>query len=428
MVCVWRIRRLRPLRRFRCISILLLLAGMSCVELAAQYGPNANIAQVGVVVPITITGGILDTRRAQPDDPSAASFTVGFRVLAIPQLKLGSHWYFYSAVQVRSTPFFYQDAFSADRNIKTDMLQGFVGYTRSWGKATLGVKVGKLSTAFGEFPLRYDDAANPLLDQPLTYTPLKLRPDQLPCGITDFSPAPDVDFHCGGSDTETYGIQPATLYGLPGAEIGLSWRRLDARFQLTGSSPANPRSLFASGQHPQWTAGTGFTIHQGFRVGMSAFRGPWLDNVVMPFLPPGSSVTDFPARGLGVDVQWARGAWSASGEWQRFVFRYPNFPTAPASTSGYVELKRIMNSRWYSAIRGNYEANNHPEDSTGKSAATFLPNRQVYEFAVGFRPDRFQLLKVGYEWVRAEGDPRTHDNVFGVQFVTSIVAFSKAFK
>jgi hypothetical protein len=413
--------------RFCFISILL-LAGMSCAELAAQNAPNTDEAQVGVIVPVTITGGVLDTRRAQADDPAAASFTVGFRVLATPQLKLGPHWYIYSAVQVRSTPFFYQDAYSADRNIETDVLQGLLGYARSWGKATLGFKVGRLPTAFGAFPLRYDDAANPLLDQPLPYTYLKLRPDQLPCGITDFSPAPNVVFHCGGGQGETYGVQPATLYGLPGAEIGLSWHRLDARFQLTGSSPANPRSLFASGHHPQWTAGTGYTIRQGFRVGMSAFRGPWLDNAVMPFLPPGSSVTDFPASGLGVDVQWARGPWSASGEWQRFVFRYPNFPTPPASSFGYVELKRIINPRWYSAIRGNYEANNHPEDSTGKSAATFLPNRQAYEFAVGFRPDRFQLLKVGYEWMRAEGGPRTHDNVFGVQFVTSIDTLSKAFK
>jgi len=430
------------MKKYHLLISLLLLIEMPCADLPGESAPEkANVAynsvsgndsqeaRVGVVVPLTITGGVLDTRRAQADDPSAPPFTVGFRVLATPQLKLGLHWYVYSAIQVYSAPFFYQDAFSADRYVRAKVLQGFVGYTQSRGKATLALRVGKLTTAFGAFPLRYDDAANPLLDQPLAYGLLKLRPDQLPCGVTDFSPAPDVVFHCGpAAAASTYGIQPSTLYGLPGAEADLSWRRLDARLQLTTSSPANPRSPFASGPHPQWTAGAGFTIHQGFRVGTSAFRGPWLDSEVRPFLPPGSNLSDLPASGLGADVQWARGPWSASGELQRFVFCYPNFRTVPVTSYGYVELKRIMSPRWYSAMRANYQQNNHPVDATMRSVEPFLPNRQAYEFALGFRPNRFQLLKVGYEWVAVQGGPRARDNAFGVQFVTSINALTKAFK
>ncbi|MGH9356346.1 MAG: hypothetical protein ACRD10_09480, partial [Terriglobia bacterium] len=188
------------------VLCLLLLAGTPCAKLAAQE------AQVGIAMPLVITGGILDTDRAQTYDPSVGPFTVGFHVLAEPQLKLGPHWYVYSAVHVRSTPFFYQDAYSSNRQIKTDLLQGFVGYTRPWGKATVSLKAGKLSSAFGSFPLLYDDTANALLDQPLPYTYLE--------------PAP-------GGNGNNYGLMPVTLYGLPGAEIDLSWRRLDARFQLT---------------------------------------------------------------------------------------------------------------------------------------------------------------------------------------------------
>src|ERR1700730_1781448 len=412
------------MNRCRLILSLLLLAGTPGARLAAQE------AQVGVVVPVTISGGILDTGRVQADKASAASFTVGFRVLATPQVKFGPHWYFYSAVQVYSAPFFYDDTYRADRYIKTQMLQGFLGYTRSWGHTSVGFRVGKLSSAFGAFPLRYDAAVNALLDQPLPYNYLSLRSDQLPCGTADFrsAPGPAVDFECGGASTEEYGVTPVTLYGLWGAEVDLSWLRLAARFQLTNSSPANPRALLASSQHPQWTAGAGYTIRQGFRVGMSVFRGPWLDDALRPYLPQGSSITDFPLSGLGVDVQWARGPWSANGEWQQFVFRYPHFRTAPASSFGYVELKRTIGPRWYSAFRTNYQRNNHPEDSIGRDASTFLPNRQAYELAVGFRPDRIQSLKVGYEWMTVERGPQTHDNVFGVQFVTSINALSKALK
>src|SRR5215467_9971569 len=112
---------------WRFIFSLLLLTGTSCVTLAAQE------AEVGVTVPVTITGGVLDTRRTEADDPSAGSLSAGFRVLASPEIKLGPNWYVYSAVQVRSAPFFYQDAYHADRYMETKMLQLFLGYVRSWG-------------------------------------------------------------------------------------------------------------------------------------------------------------------------------------------------------------------------------------------------------------------------------------------------------
>lgn len=381
----------------KCVSVLslVLLAGIPCAKLIAQE------AQFGLTVPVTITGGALDTGRAQAADPSAATFAMGFHFLAVPQLKLGSHWYLYSAVQVRSTPFFYQDAYSSDRQIDTDVLQAFVGYTQSWGKDSVSFRVGQLTSAFGAFPLRYDDSANPLIDQPLPYTYLELK-----------NVRPGAD---------SYGATPATLYGLPGAEADVSLGRLDARFQITNSNPYNPRSLFESGQHAQWTAGAGYTIRQGLRVGMSAYSGPWLSGSMATALPAGSSVRNFPARALGVDAQWARGAWNVSGEWDWFVWHHPPLVTAPELNFGYVELKRIISPRWYTAFRANAQANNY-------FASRFLVGRQAYEFAVGFRPNRYQLLKVDYEVQNVVNGTGDHDNVFGVQLVTSLGPLSKAFK
>jgi hypothetical protein len=381
------------------LLIVLLLTGADSLRLAAQE------AQVGLAMPLEITVGMLDTDRARSYDPSAAPFTVGFHVLAEPELKLGTHWYVYSAVQVRSTPFFYQDAFSPDRQIKTDLLQGFVGYTRSWNKVTLSVKAGKLASAFGSFPLQYSDSANALLDQPLAY-----------------------NYLVPGGHAESYGLMPVTLYGLPGAEIDVSWRQADARLQLTNSSPYNPRGLGASGEYAQWTAGGGYTIRQGFRVGMSAYRGPWIDDTLDNSFLPDYSAADFPASGLGVDVQWARGYWSANGEWDRFVFDYPNFTVPPALSFGYAEVKRIISPRWYAAVRTGYQLDNSPAYLNVRSASTFVPNRQAYEFAFGYRPNRLTLLKVGYEVMNVHGGPPGQDNVFGVQFITSINSLSRAFK
>lgn len=399
--------RIRSERRGRPRASLTACLAALAIVLAIGSLP-AQEAQFGVAMPLEIAGGILDTGRAQADSTSAPRWTAGFQVLAKPELKLGSHWYAYSAIQVRSTPFFYQDAFSADRSVETQLLQGFLGYTRSWRQTTISARAGQLSTAFGSFPLRYDDMLNPLLDQPLAYNYL------------------DLPFEIAGG--EEYGIQPATLYGLPGAEVDLSWRRIDGRLQVTNSSPANPKGLLSSHQHAQWTAGGGYTLWQGFRVGVSAFRGPWLDDAASEYLPPGASLASFQASGLGVDAQWARGHWSANGEWDRFVFNYPYYSTPPASNFGYTEVKRILGPRWYAAVRANYESNNHTVFWDKWSSATYLPNRQAYEAAIGFRPDRLQLLKVGYEWVNVHGGPRAQDNVFGIQFITSVNSLSKAFK
>jgi hypothetical protein len=67
------------------------------------------------------------------------------------------------------------------------------------------------------------------------------------------------------------------------------------------------------------------------------------------------------------------------------------------------------------------------KDASGAEAEHFLPNRQAYEFAVGYRVNRFQTLKVGYEVFKTKNVPGSRDNVFGVQFVTSVHALSKAF-
>ncbi len=119
--------------------------------------------------------------------------------------------------------------------------------------------------------------------------------------------------------------------------MDLSAARFDGRLQVTSGSPASPQSLSSAGTYAQWTAGAGYTIRQGFRVGVSGFRGPYLDDSLTPLLPAGTTVRSFPASGFGTDAQWARGRWSVNGEFQRFWFDSPNFTVAPSMTSGYAE-------------------------------------------------------------------------------------------
>src|SRR5439155_944822 len=181
---------------------------------------------IGIAMPLTVTGEALRTQRLRTEDPDARTVAAAFRAVLSPSLKLGTNWFAYSAIQVSSTPFFYYDAYEPERKVETKVLQAFLGYTSPGEKRSISLKAGKLTSAFGAFPLHYDDAANWLLDQPLSYgSYLKIRPDQLPCGASEFSSGVyplDVDFHCGGAEAESYGITPVTLYGLPGAELDFS--------------------------------------------------------------------------------------------------------------------------------------------------------------------------------------------------------------
>jgi hypothetical protein len=409
------------LKDVRALALALALAAVPCV---------AQDSDFGIAVPITVSGGVLRSGRLQLDDPGTSPFAEGFRVMMYPTLKLGSHWFAYSALQVRLTPYFYYDSYEAEREVYTNTIQAFVGYTTRTEKTTLVVKAGRLATAFGSFALRYDDTENPLLDQPLQYTTeLPLRGDQLPCGTADllWQYYGSVEDSCGGRPGCGSGIVPVSLYGLPGVQMEASRGRLDGRVQLTASSPSISDYWTTRWSYAQWTAGAGYTIRQGTRIGVSAFRGPYLDRAVASFLPAGTGVRSFPASAIGIDGQWARGRWSVNGEWQRFQFDLPNFIVSPTTTAGYAEAKSVITPRLYLAGRVGYLKNGMVTDSRLKSANQYAPTLSSLELGAGVWLHRNVLLKSSYEWLRMEGQRGNQNNVFGLQLVANFHALNFAF-
>jgi len=86
----------------------------------------------------------------------------------------------------------------------------------------------------------------------------------------------------------------------------------------------------------------------------------------------------------------------------------------------------VLTARAYLAARVGFQRNSHLTDLTERTDETFAPNRQSYELAMGYRPNRWQLLKVGWEWLSTSQASGTRDQVFGVQLVTSIQSLSQA--
>jgi hypothetical protein len=210
-----------------------------------------------------------------------------------------------------------------------------------------------------------------------------------------------------------------TLYGLRGAQVEMVHDRLDARFQLTSGSPSHPQG-WTFGPYLNWTAGAGFTIRQGLRVGVSGFSGPYLDRIVSPFLPAGTGVRDFPASAAGIEGQWASGRYTVFSEWHRFKFNLPNFVVSPSLVSWGGEGKARLTPRFFVAGRfGRYESG-RVADTKGVVADRYGPRVTYIEPGIGSWLNRRQLVKLSYAVLKMEGQRGTRMNVLGIQFVTTL--------
>jgi hypothetical protein len=354
----------------------------AAILIACAAGLRAQEAQSGFSLSGTVSELTAYSHQLSEPPRDGSPLTAGFRAVLYPTWKLSDHWTFTAAIQVASRPYFYEQFSTQGYGVETNILQANLGYSQFWNGGSLVVRVGELSSAFGSFLLRYDDAVNPLIDKPMSYG---------------------------------YYYQGVSDLGLAGAQVDLTLHRFDMRAQFTNSSPANRRSIFDNGQFGDWTGGVGYTITQGLRIGASAYRGPYLDREYPYYFPGELDPHVLPATAVGVDGQWGRGPWNVYGEWQRFQNDYHVIPNYIHQV-GYVEARRTLHPRWYAATRiGTQRPSGHP-------------GYQSYEFALAYRPARFELVKLGYEVLQGSGYRGTLGNTLAMQFVTTFGPLSLAAK
>jgi len=340
----------------------------------------AQEADAGLDLRATLSGQAVASNISTQDPRSGPVGTVGFRSVFYPTWKISDHWAVTGAWQLYSRPYFYGDLSTVGYGANGDLIQATLNYSRVSDKGSILFRAGQLTTAFGSFPLRYDDANNPLVDSPIEYG---------------------------------YYSVVSTL-GLAGAQIDATRGKWDGRAQFVNSSPANPRSLFAHDQYGNWAGGAGYTIRQGFRIGVSGYRGPYLNRQSAYFFPGEVNPSLLPASGLGLEIEWAHRHWNVQGELQKFVLPYTVIPTF-RQQPGYAEVKRVLQPRWYVAARSGY------------SREYAYGNEQSLEATVGFRPNRLQLIKADYELDHFSLGEYHFDKTFAVQIVTTL-HFSAAAK
>jgi hypothetical protein len=210
-----------------------------------------------------------------------------------------------------------------------------------------------------------------------------------------------------------YYLRGVSTGSLAGVGVDATFGNVDLRGQLTNSSPTNPRSVLDTGQYLNWTAGGGYTIRQGLRVGFSTYHGPYLDSQYPFFFPGESDPRNLPATAVGIDAQWGTGHWNINGEWQHFRMDYTVIPAFTESV-GYAEARYVLHPRWYLATRIGY------------ASPSAIPGWRTYEAAVGFRPGKQQLIKLEYEVRQGPAVNGTQQNTVAIQFVTTLRPISVA--
>src|SRR6266566_1625257 len=250
------------------LLLLCFLALSVTVEARAQEA-NSGLHLAATMSAEGLYSGRLSSPPRYGDDVAAA-----FRAVLYPTWKVNEHWNFSAAVEGYSYPYFFEDFSTAKNGSTVKILHADVSYSRFWKNRSLVVRAGQLSSGFGSFLLRYDDAINPLIDVPMSYG---------------------------------YYLRGVSTGSLAGVSLDAALGRVDLRGQLTNSSAANPRSVLDTGQYLNWSAGAGYTIRQGFRVGCSAYRGPYLDRQYPFFFPGETDPRNLAATAVGIDAEWGAG-------------------------------------------------------------------------------------------------------------------------
>ncbi len=334
----------------------------------------AQEANSGVDLRATLTEQAVASRELTEAPRSGSPMVAGSRSVLYPTIKFDEHWFVAGALQLVTRPYYYADLSTTGYGAKGSVLQSTLNYGRVSQKGSILVRAGQMSTAFGSFVLRYDDAENALVDLPLAYG---------------------------------YYYAPVSILGVVGAEMDATRGKFDGRIQFANSSPANPRSIFARDQYGNWAGGGGFTIRQGFRVGISGYRGPYLDRKYAFYYPGEVNPSKLSAHAVGLDANWTHGHTTVFAEVQRFVMPYTRIPDFRES-AGYAEMRQVLSPRWFAAGRYSLASTN----AAGKTNA--------FEVAAGYRPNRFQLLKAGYEFEHYSTGTERDDHIFGIQFITTL--------
>lgn len=276
----------------------------------------------------------------------------------------------------------------------------------------LNLNIGYIPSTIGSYAPRTYSDKNPLIGTPLLYNfHSALQPGSL--GIN-----PSVSDLLARRDTRS-------SFGLPfiydacwntGAEFYGSSGKIDYSLGLLTGSVGKPTQQQMK-DIPQVTTHLVYNINPGFKVGLSAFLGPYLADKAFPeYGTPSYNIDakDYLNGGLGYEFYWSGRYLEFFSESFYSYWEYPGLPKLK-STAGYLEAKYKIQPRWYVAGRFDFVEPQEIEVSAGSNEKWDYPVKR-YEFGVGYKPLRNATVKLVAQLNRFDINDSFDSDIYAVQF------------
>jgi len=298
------------------------------------------------------------------------------------------------------------------------------------------IEVGKIPTVFGTFGPRAYANKNPLVAAPLMYQyHTTLRADQLPLSAKDllanrgrgqFGLAyTDSAGKFTGASTRFMGVPIVYDICWDFGLVGLgTWRRVEYALAITEGTVGVPVTGRDSNDGQQFIGRLGVVPVTGFRVTGSASRGPYLDRLVVPFLPKEKDLEAYNQTALGLAADWAWSHVSLNGELLRNEYESPWISEDLGLTSWYAEAKYAFAAGAYLAARFDrlkFDEIDVKNGTTGETERIGWDNDvQRIEAAVGYRFTPDCLVRYDVQLWDEDGEAwRTTHSASALQAVIS---------
>jgi len=296
-------------------------------------------------------------------------------------------------------------------NLNTFQLYGAYAQFRNLYHNYLNANLGIIPIPIGSYGPRTYSNKNPLIGTPLLYNfHTVLDPYNLGQNGTI------AELRAGKTNRSIYGVP--VIYDAcwsTGAELYGTAGKFDYSLGLMFGSVSKP-SLDQTRDMPQFTTHLTYNFQPGFKLGMSAFMGPYMsegDIEEYGALTPVPDPNDFFNTGIGYEFYYSARFFEVYSEGYTTNWEYPGLPDLTA-LAGYMEAKYKLHPRWYIAGRFDLVEPGQIEVSPGVEEKWDNPLKR-YEIGVGYKPSRTKTVKLVSQINRFDIDDTYDSDLIAIQ-------------
>lgn len=280
----------------------------------------------------------------------------------------------------------------------------------------LNFQIGKFPSVFGAWSGQHDFFDDPFLLAPLQYSQIIGVNTRSPDANTPESIRARADGSAAAVSTLAKENWASILWGpgyASGANVFGSTEHLDYALEIKNTAlSSHPDSWtdldFSS---PTVTGRLGYRPDAAWAIGLSASRGPWMEDEASGLLPPGADREDFTQNTLGLDVRWAHHNVIVSGE---VVISEFETPTAGdlRTASWFLQTRWKVSPGVWLAARFGWISANDATDPAGNDVS-WQPDVWRAEIGGGWRVSPNILFKAGYSFTHSAGDTAAGEQLLG---------------